>query len=438
VHDSDVQLSHAVSPVSPFIGIVTYLIDVETSRGAPEIFVAASKGPDMTVLGHPTGANIAGSGAALDREEARAAAIGECLERYSASIVPQEDLVIASYEALTLGGYSAHEPSDWALFDPIQQVGYPSFSPDLRIAWTEGWNLSTNRSTFLPACFSYLSSSPVLRTSGASVIGPSVSTGCACATNRTESLFKGLCELVERDAFMIAWRNRLPLPEIAIDEDSALYDVYRARFARPGLEYRIWQTSLDLSVPSFFGVLLDRRRPRTRAIVGGAAHPDAERAVQKTLCELTQGLAWLEHLADDTAPPISSYDHIRSFTDRARLYAFQYDPNAFSFLFGRRETMALSSVASRRDPLEVLLNGLVKDLVDHGLQPCAVDLTPDDVRACGYVVTRVVVPGLETMEGDYRFQFLGGTRWRNVPVRIGMLRSSTDVVGINPFPHPYP
>lgn len=426
------------SPVSSLIGIVTYVVDVEMRRGAPEVFVSAAKGPDMALLGHPTGANISGSGAALGPESARGAAIGECLERYAASIVDDEELVIASHRSLTESGGKGHDPSAWALFDPSQQTGYPPFSDDLTIAWTTGWSLCTNERLFVPACLTYLSSSPALRRCGARVIGPSVSTGCACATTRTESLLKGLCELIERDAFMIVWRNRLGMPEVTIDKASAIHETYQSRFARPGLDYRIWETTLDFPVPSFFGILFDHRWPKTRMIVGGAAHPDAELAVQKTLCELVQGLTWLEHVDERAGRAITAYDRVRTFTDRALLYAFQPPPDSYSFLSRDHARIPLSSIPSRRQSPSVLLDHLVEELVDRGYQPCAVDLTTDDIRECGYVVTRVVVPGLETMDGDHRLQLLGGARWRQVPATLGLSISPAGIRDINPYPHPYP
>lgn len=426
------------SPVSSLIGIVTYLTEVELMRGAPDVFVSAARGPDMTVLGYPTGASVNGSGAGLTWDVACGAAVGECMERYSASIVNSEDLVIGSYASLLKSGRLAHSPTSWAIFDPTQEVPYPPFTADREIAWTAGWDLVTGAPVWVPACFAYLSSSPKLRESGASLVGPSVSTGCACSALASESVLKGLCELVERDAFMIVWRNRLCVPEIVIDEDTAIYETYLSRFLRPGLEYRLWQTTLDFSIPSFFGVLFDYRGPTTRMIVGGAANYDAEMAVQKTLCELVQGLSWLEHIGNRPSPNGIQFDAVRNFTDRAILYANTDLRAALSFLLDHHTPIRLSSIRSRPGSTEELLARCIQEMESKGLEPCAVDLTSDDVRSCGYVVTRAVVPGLETMDGDHRLQMLGGKRWRQVPVELGLRSKYTATEEINPFPHPYP
>jgi hypothetical protein len=49
-----------------------------------------------------------------------------------------------------------------------------------------------------------------------------------------------------------------------------------------------------------------------------------------------------------------------------------------------------------------------------------------------------MVPGLETMEGDYRLQLLGGKRWRTIPMELGYRQALTSIAEMNPFPHPYP
>lgn len=429
----------APSPVSAMVGLVTYLTEVELNSGEPDIFVAAARGPDMKRLGYQTGASIVGSGAGITWEAARGAAIGECLERYAACIVDPDTLLVSSYRSLVNNGYKAHSPSTWALFDKYQHIPYPEFTEDLIIAWTEGWDLISKDSIFVPACFSHLSSSEFLTRSGAKVIGPSVSTGCACATSINESILKGLLELIERDAFMIIWRNRLHIPEVTIDEDTALYQVYMSKFARPGLQYRIWNTTLDFSMPSFFGILFDHRGPDLRMIVGGAANLDAEKAVQKTLCELIQGLSWLEYLGKDNSNASLKFDDIRNFTDRALLYSSPKSlQNAYSFLFNNQKPIPLSSIKSFYGTVDEQLDYSLQEVVRRGFQPAAVDLTTDDVRETGFVVTRVTVPGLETMDGDFRLQMLGGKRWREVPVRLGYLSSPLSIDDINPYPHPYP
>jgi ribosomal protein S12 methylthiotransferase accessory factor len=329
--------------VSRHVGIITYLTEVEQDRGAPEVFVAAARGPDMSVMGYPTSSQPHGSGAGLTWDDACGAAIGECLERYSAGVVdPADSLIISPYEAVVGSGYEAHDPRSWALFDPSQKVPYPQFTADRTIVWVQGWDLRTGGSILLPACFAYLSSSPLLEEADAAVIAPSVSTGCACAASLDEAVFKGLCELIERDAFMIVWRNSIGVPQVLIDVKSPIYNIFQTRFVRPRLVYRIYYTTMDMGMPSFFGTLTDHRGDQPRIVVGGASHPNADRAVLKTLCELVQGLTWVEHIGKPSEEVPDDFADVRTFTDRAVLYAFHPPIGALSFLDDGSEPLVLS------------------------------------------------------------------------------------------------
>jgi ribosomal protein S12 methylthiotransferase accessory factor len=437
VRIASLQQDPAAAVVSGLVGIVGFLAEIALVPGSPDVFVAAARGPYMELFGQGAGTKIIGSGAGLGWDIAAGAATGECLERYCSALVDPDDFIFGSYEEVCAAGRRATEPDGWALFATSQDVPYRQFTPKTRIAWREGWELATGLPHCVPACFCYLSSAPELTTFDSTVVGPAISTGCACAARKETALLGGLYELIERDAFMIVWRNQLSVPEVVIDPASALFGTFGKRFDRPGLQYRLWQTTLDLPVPSFFGILFDRRQFPTRMIVGGAANLDAERAALKTLCELTQGLAWLDSASfKETAPP-EDFQDIRSFSDRARFYAAKWQPEAFSFLLDS-SSRPLSSISSLELSEPDAIRAVVDLLSHRGINAIAVDLTTPDVLQAGFTVTRVIVPGLETMDGDFNLQMLGGRRWRDVPVQLGLRSTTARLADINPYPHPYP
>jgi ribosomal protein S12 methylthiotransferase accessory factor len=74
----------------------------------------------------------------------------------------------------------------------------------------------------VPACLMSLPYSAPFREQGEQTIGPSISTGQAAAASTEAALLGGLCEVIERDAFSIAWLNRLSMPEVQIDSDPVL------------------------------------------------------------------------------------------------------------------------------------------------------------------------------------------------------------------------
>src|SRR5262249_42496848 len=82
--------------VSPYVGIVRGVEECLASTSEPRFFQAACEvgtGPGLlgVELDHLSGIG----GAGRTRGEAAAAAVGEAVERYSATFVPQERLVVA-------------------------------------------------------------------------------------------------------------------------------------------------------------------------------------------------------------------------------------------------------------------------------------------------------------------------------------------------------
>ncbi len=429
-----------LSVVDPVTGIVAYTATAEMDRADPAIFIVVAEPADIRTYGYPLPVASSGSGAGLTYAQAYGAAVGECIERYAFSVVHPEDLVFGPYRLLREQGLDPIAPASWALYHPDQfaTLPYAPFGEETPVAWVRVDSLTYRKERWVPACLVYMPYPLPFRAQGEVEPAPAISTGGACARSLPEALLKGLCEVVERDAFMIVWRNRLPCPRVVIDPASSLHSCFHEVFARPGLDYALFYTTLDLEIPSFFGVLINRRADKPMVVVGGAAHPDPTRAALKTLIELVQGLKWMELHRGATFPLVPGFRNIRSFDDRIKLYAFNSELlAAFDFLFAQPTEVALSCLPSL-DTGDVRRNlqVCVQRLAAHDLEAVAVDITPIDVAACGYHVVKVFIPGCEMMEGDHLLPFLGGRRWREVPERLFGLSPSLET--INPYPHPYP
>ena len=427
--------------VDGLTGIVSFVSDIERGRSDPEIFVSVAESGDLASFGFPGGhRRIIGSGAGMTYDEAFWASVGETVERYCLQSVPYEDLLVASWRELKDAGHEAVAPEDWALFDPSQNQGrdffFPPFGKDTKVAWVRLDSLTRRVETYVPACMVYFMVKPV---EGAAVVSPGVSTGAACARSMAEGIFKGICEIVERDAFMIMWRNQLPCPRVEIDQQSGIYPLVREKFIRHGFDYTIIQTTMDLGIPSFCGILRNTRHHPTRIIVGGSCHPDPERAVIKTLLELAQGIQWMNHLGEKTFQAEPGFTNVHTFDERMLLYAYGNHPEAFNFLLEGREVVKLSDIRSVDQGSDrANIRRSVDLLAKKQIELLALDVTSEDVAGTGVSVMRVVAPQCEAMEGDYRAQFLGGKRWRQVPVDTGYRSQPSTLQDINPFPHPYP
>ena len=318
--------------VSPYTGIVRSLEACLHFPDEPPLHRCASAVSRSESLLDAPLAHLSGiGGAGLSRAEAAAAAVGEALERYSATFVPREQLVLASAAEL---GPSAVTPERFALFSAAQHAvpdfPFVRFDSDLRVPWVRAASLPDGEEAWLPAELVFLGD-PV--GDGADRIGYATSSGMACAETVDAAVSRGLCELLERDAFMIVWANRLSLPLLDWVGDSRLSELDSRYFAPTGLGYAVVDLSAFHRLPSLLAVVRAPAGCSGALGVGAGTAASLERAFWKALSEgfaaraAGAKLALLRHdeQATDGARDVVSFeDHIAYYADHARARAADF------------------------------------------------------------------------------------------------------------------
>lgn len=419
-------------------GLISFIAVSEMEPADPDVFVIASETADTKKLGLPIKITSSGSGAGLTYKEALYSTIGEGLERYALGVIHPEDLIFGSYNSLK-DKHKIIPPKVWSLFNEHQkELPFDVFDDNTEIAWVVADCLIEKKEFLVPACLSYI---PYYKHFGQKekIIAAAVSTGAACGNSLEETIYKGICELIERDAFLIMWRNKLRLPRIIIDSESSIYDIYKEKFERYGLEYILVDTTLDLHIPSVFGILINKIGNHTSFVVGGSANPDPEKAVIKTLTELVQGLKWADYTKSEEFPILEDYKNVRSFEDRMKLYSLNNMSEAFDFIIHNKQKVNLSEIKSVDNKvLSKNLKEILKIFKIKKFNVLARNMSTIESKECNLCVSKVFIPGLETMEGDHLCQYLGNTRWQKIPVQLGLKEKQTKLININPYPHPYP
>jgi ribosomal protein S12 methylthiotransferase accessory factor len=425
--------------VSPYTGIVRSLEECLHLPCEPRFFrFAAEIGHGERVIGERLDHLSGIGGAGLTRAEAALAAVGEALERYSATFVPRHELVIASADEL---GDEAVAPERFALFSEAQYAtaGFPfePFTRETRVLWVRGHSLADGRGAWLPAELVFLGD---VADSGSARIGYATSSGMACSESVEQGLVHGLCELLERDAFMIVWANRLSLPALDLTSDPELAELERSFFAPTGLSY----VAIDLSVfhrlPTVLGVVRAPAWYPGALGVGAGTAPTVKRAVWKALSEAFASrsagpkLSVLERRGEygpEGAGVVSFEDHIAYYADHRRA-------GAAAFLDASGERSSAASVPRLPgDSAAEHLKALCHRVDAAGSTAYAVDVTSPDVRELGLTVVKVLAPELCSLDVPHAGRFLGGRRLYEAAGELG-LRSGPLSVPVNPEPHPFP
>jgi ribosomal protein S12 methylthiotransferase accessory factor len=437
-------MTHAVLPpplrraVSPYTGIVRSLDECLHLPTEPPLFrVAGEVGRGRALLGAPLDHLSGIGGAGTTRAEAAAAAVGEALERYSATYVPREELVVASARDL---GEDAVAPERFALFSQRQYAAdaFPCvpFTAETPVPWVRGWAVADDRPAWLPAELVFLGD-PVGE--GAARVGYATSSGTACAPTLDEALLRGLCELLERDAFMIVWANRLSLPLLRWSRVERLVGLEARCFERTGLDYAAIDLSRFHRLPSVLAVARAPAGCAGALGVGAGTAPTIERAWWKALSEAFAARAAgakLELLAGGDDLPAAA---VVSFEDHIRYYAHHRRAEAAAFLSVSPERVAVEDVPELEggSPREHV-HALCARVKAAGSDAYAVDVTSPDVRELGVTVVKVVAPELCALDVPHGARFLGGRRLYEAAVAVGLRELPLAEDDVNPDPHPFP
>ena len=421
------------------VGIVRYVGLAPRRPGEPDFFeFTRARLQHPGVLREKNFANT--GGASTDRDLAMAKAIGEAVERYCGAIFDVEDL------PARLGGEGPlplRTPRRFALYgeDQLAEPGFPwvPFEVTTPVRWVPAIDPLGGGVWHVPAAMVFV---PYFyyQGSGDTPIVQPISTGLACHASPAEAAIGGLCEVIERDAFTIAWQARLSLPRVPVETlDEADADLVQ-RFVRTGNDVTILDARTDVGVPTFLSVLRGTSPSQAAIAVAGATDPDPERALRKSLEELEHTRRYSQQMKSDMERLVPEPDHgnvvdqvthLNFWCDHANAHLADFltaSRAAVSF----REVESLSTGDARRD-----LATLAERVRAIGHRALLVDVTTPDVASLGLSVVRGLIPGFHPLFMGFRTRAKGGRRLWEVPARLGH-RGITRASGDNPAPHAYP
>jgi len=279
------------------------------------------------------------------------------------------------------------------------------YTPFARLLWIAGRDLFTDRPLWLPYEMVHLDFTLPLP-SGHGCFAAN-SNGLASGNHILEAVSHAICELIERDATTL-WhcggeaaeaRTRIDLDTVDDPPCRALLD----RFAAAGVLAAAWETTSDIGVPAFLcRILEDVPPPRStyRPASGMGCHPAREVALARALTEAAQSrLTFISGARDD----MSRGEYAEYL--RPETYALWRARMAGS---GGRDFAA--GPGRYATSLEDDVAWLLARLRTVGMaQAAVVDLTRPEF---GVPVARVVIPGLEGVDGSPRYR--PGARARRV------------------------
>jgi ribosomal protein S12 methylthiotransferase accessory factor len=377
------------------------------------------------------------TGKGLGDASAERGAVIEALERYCACQMRADALVFGS--SGTLDGASI-EPEELVLYSERQYEAqrFPYRRPVAgeELTWVRGTLLDSGEAVYAPASLVYLNFAGA---GGHERFTTMTSSGLAGGDDLPSAVLAGMYELVERDAFVITWLNRLPAPRIDFPETAGFSSDARRHYRRFGIETHAFDLTTDLGIPVVMAVAVDRSGETPAVTVGLGCNLHPAVALERAVMEVAQvRVGSVPRYRSAQAPPLPRrYDDVRTLEDHAAFAASREYLDELDFLLDSVDSQSLGDLPDQsRGTVEMDLYLCGKRLEHAGCTVAFVDLTQPDLDPLGVRIVRAIATGLQPIHFGSGEEHLGGKRLFSVPRLLGHATRDTTEADLNPCPHP--
>ncbi|MFD4234031.1 TOMM precursor leader peptide-binding protein [Streptomyces sp. NPDC058542] len=391
--------------------------------------------------------DVTWSGQANRYSTSRVLAHLEGLERYAGTHRRRGTTpVVDSYANLS---GQALNPADCGFYTPATYAADPlvsPFDPDRAIPWVWGHSLRDDTPILVPARLAHYSAGVE-----ADNFVFECSNGCATGGSPEEAILFALLELVERDAFLLAWYGRAPLT--AIDLTTATTPAVRSmldRAALHGYDVHAFDTRMDLAVPVVTALAVRRDGGHGTLSFSAAAGFDPADTVEAALSEV---LTYIPHLPYQVTERLTEleamerdFGKVLHLKDHAQLYGLPSMARHAATYLEPVDVLPLEETFADWQPLRPRTGDLLDDLrllrdrlTAAGYDVLAVDQTTPEQHRMGLHTVSAIVPGLLPLDfGWSRQRALTMPRLRTALRAAGRRADDLPEAEIKAVPHPFP
>jgi len=408
--------------LDPVTGVISDL-HIEDAADSAALIVATTAPPwivkdDETLRPLPVG-----WGKGLTLNDAVLSAVGEAIERYSASLPDPARLVCR--RGRDLEG-EILDPRAFPLYSAAQyrRMAFPynRFNRSIKHPWVLGRWLAGGGEVWIPAVLAFLSA----RIRPEQLIAQGTSNGLAASTDADDAALRAVFELVERDAFMSAWMTSTPAQPIILDHtlDPALAGVLRG-VEQLGASIEIYILPTSACGTTVLCLARGDGQNYPGATVALAADLDPRRALRQAVLELGQTAPYLRQLmrSQSIAVPATPRD-VRQMMDHAAYYFPVERAAAFDFLRRGRTPMPLAKVRARKS--RRTLAACATLLAAANVRVALVDVTSPDVATGPFRVFRALSPDLQPISYGYGLE-------RQPVARVRQMGLAADAPPVHPI-----
>jgi ribosomal protein S12 methylthiotransferase accessory factor len=374
-------------------------------------------------------------------------ALLEAMERYG-GMQPggKRTVVQASYNEVR---DQAIDPRSLGLHstDSYQSPGYRfrPFDEDAPYRWVWGHSFARQGPILVPEAYAYYG------THDKDSFAYEISNGCALGSCLEEAILYGILEIAERDAFLMTWYARMPVPRVDLGSarDHAISTLVDTIEAETGYQVLVFDTTLEQGIPCFWVMAINPSEAddQLKLVCAAGSHLDPERAVENALSELGPILA--SHIAtfpdesERAREMVADPSLVKTMPDHSVINGDITAFHRFDFLTESTHIRSFADISQpsshRNTDLRDDLQSVIDRYRDTGLDVIVVDQTTPEHRAGGLSCAKVIIPGTLPMTFGHQFRRVDGLpRLYEVPRLLGYRPDRLDPESVNPHPHPFP
>lgn len=337
----------------------------------------------------------AGKGAKKD--QAKASAMMEGFERYSAEKQAQDETNSKIANVQEMSDEKFVHPTDLILSNEVKDL---DFEKENKLEWTLAKDIFTEEDHYIPsnAIFHpYIPHNPnpgKENEKGATAIFKGNTNGLASGNVLEEAVLHGILEIIERDAWSIFELTKKNKKEIATDSiENPLINSLLEKFEKESIDIKLMDLTADIDIPTIAATADDTvLQDPALLTLGVGTHLNPEIAVLRALTEVAQSRATQIHgTREDTSRAVfmRKAGYVRMKKMNKHYFDNESDENIIDI-----SNIKDKSTKSLKKDIEITIN----ELKDNGIKKILFkDLTRKEI---GANVVRVVIPGTENYAID--------------------------------------
>ncbi len=339
-------------------------------------------------------------------------------------------------DIFSLAGFSAEQKKNWKILQ---------FDEKTKFGWIPANSLVGAKQVFCPVqLLSAMYAKKYAKTPRHSerkepMLRWCITTGVAAGQSVESALLSAILEIIERDAFMITYLNRIAPPQYdqeSLSEDEEVGEIL-AKFKRYGLGVHLFHLPSDFPVFITLALIMDPSGVGPAVAVGASADFNLRDSILDALSECLSVSISLRNESDKEVGRINREGRLIYWAKAENLSKLDF------LLKGKKEEVnwnehrnffALAQAKKTKTDTRKKLEILRKEFVKNKYELLWAEITSPEVEKNGFHVVSAVAPDLQPLHLDEEIPYRSGKRLTEVPKKLGYFAAEK----LNQDPHPFP